>query len=117
NWRRWNQASVFDIAVLNGMTDVVALFLAKGFPFDAIGSYGYTPLECAASQGHVEIVKLLVQAGADVQSLNYRGERLLTFAIRSELRFRTLNPRLATEVGRTIAYLREVGASEDPPYI
>jgi uncharacterized protein len=52
-------------ATLASRTEEVAALLARGTPADGLGRYGSTPLYVAAVQGETEIVRILLDAGAD----------------------------------------------------
>jgi ankyrin repeat protein len=52
----------------------------KGAQVEAKGSFGLTPLFCAAYQGHVKIVRLLCDHGADVKAHDVYGRRPLHMA-------------------------------------
>ena len=41
---------------------------------------GNTPLHCAALGGHVEVTRLLIDAGADLEAANNNGDRPLHLA-------------------------------------
>ena len=49
---------------------------ARGNP----GTYGLTPLMYAAAGGHIEVVKLLLKAGAKVEAEDYYGDTPLIYA-------------------------------------
>jgi ankyrin repeat protein len=51
-----------------GRTDAVGLMLDLGFPLDARGENGATPLHAAAHNGSADTVRLLVERGADVEA-------------------------------------------------
>jgi ankyrin repeat protein len=51
-----------------GRTDAVALMLDLGFPLDARGENGATPLHAAAHTGSADTTRLLVERGADVEA-------------------------------------------------
>ncbi len=53
-------------AAMKGDAASVKDFLAKGADVNAASEFGATPLIFAADRGHLEIVKTLVQRGADV---------------------------------------------------
>jgi len=66
-----------------GRTETVRqLLVAKGNP-NAVDTGGWSALQAAAENGHLEIVKLLVAAGANV---NYASEHgtALQFAVRAK---------------------------------
>ena len=49
---------------------------------DLVNVFGQSPLFCASVNGHVEVVRLLVEAGAD-KDFAYNGETALTCASQS----------------------------------
>ena len=55
-------------ACLSLCVQVVELLLAKGANFEHRNVSDYTPLSLAASGGYVNIIKLLLRAGADINS-------------------------------------------------
>lgn len=68
----------FVVACLNGRVSIVKLLLEKFEPnleqecsilFDISMVHGVTPLWCAASRGHLDVIKLLVRRGAQVNHL------------------------------------------------
>ena len=54
---------------------VVEILLAKGANFEHRNVSDYTPLSLAASGGYVNIIKMLLRAGADINSRLEGGER------------------------------------------
>ena len=44
--------------------------------------YGWTPLTEAAGEGHVEVVRLLLSAGADMEKFSTYGDTPLIYAAR-----------------------------------
>lgn len=50
------------------LVQVVELLLAKGANYEHRNVSDYTPLSLAASGGYVNIIKLLLKAGADINS-------------------------------------------------
>jgi len=85
---------------------MVRLFLDRGADVNAVGDSGRTPLHFAVWDGGdeaVEIVEMLVQAGADVNALDERlQENALGFALRE----------YKDELEPAIRLLRERGAAE-----
>ena len=71
-------------ACLTGQIEIVALLLEKGSPLDARDDQGYTPLLSAASQRHFDIVKQLLELGANSSLENETGSSLLHYLIRTE---------------------------------
>ena len=60
---------------ISGCTDTREMRLVhKRFPPDMVGLYGDTPLHAAATNGHVEVVDLLLKSLADPSAQNYMGQ-------------------------------------------
>lgn len=70
---------------LEGDEDGVRRMLAEGTPVDVIdsGRFNATPLQVAARSGHLEIVKLLLDAGANVNHVDLDGFSPVTDAARA----------------------------------
>lgn len=60
------------MAVLRAANGKIAL--NNGADINAIDEYGYTPLHSAAKNGYLEIVKVLVEQGADVNIRTVDGK-------------------------------------------
>ena len=59
------------LAAYDGQDDVVKTLLKQSAVKKSINSKdknGWSPLHCAAARGHLKVCKLLINAGADVQS-------------------------------------------------
>ena len=54
-------------ASLGGIEEIRAL-LGEQLPMNAFDDLGHTPLHCAAIGGHIEAVRYLIKAGADVNA-------------------------------------------------
>jgi uncharacterized protein len=52
----------------------VALLLKNGVDCNRRDSVGWTALHCAASGGHLPVLELLVQAGADLDAQTTQGD-------------------------------------------
>src|SRR5215831_853724 len=52
-------------AILASRTEEAAALVERGAPVDGISLYGSSPLYAAAVQGEAEIVRILLDAGAD----------------------------------------------------
>lgn len=101
-------------AVQSGNADLAKTLLAKGvdpnqfdwpggqfdWPAGQLGWHGTTALHVAAERNSLELVKLLVEHGADVNVRNRLGEAPLLLAIRS----------FPLEPFETVKYLVEHGA-------
>ncbi|MCP4902377.1 MAG: hypothetical protein GY906_35870 [bacterium] len=70
-FRRFD-ANSFLLAATRGKTDALKLFIAGGMPVET-ESGGRTALKSAAMMGHVEAGKVLIKAGADVNSTDSSG--------------------------------------------
>lgn len=66
-------------AVVTNKTGIVKAFLQKGVSPNA-HPHGLPALGAASLQGHVEVVKILLEAGADVNLKTSRGETALALA-------------------------------------
>lgn len=66
-------------AASQGDVDAVRRLLDEGEPADAPGEYDQTPLMAAAAEGHTEIVRMLLAAGANARRQNSLA---LDFAVR-----------------------------------
>jgi ankyrin repeat protein len=58
-------------AAQNGQLANCRLLIEIGAQLEAKTSDGWTPLHLAAERGHVEIVRLLCNRGADVEAPSY----------------------------------------------
>lgn len=62
--------NLLHVAVLWRDIDMIRKLIAVGININQPGDLGFTPLHEACSQGSMEMVKLLVEAGADVFALS-----------------------------------------------
>lgn len=75
-------------ATQGGNIDNVKFLLSRGADTNLVGftndlGHTFTPLSSAAFKGHVELVKLLLEKGAPIESVNNRGWTALMFAAQS----------------------------------
>jgi methionyl-tRNA formyltransferase len=68
-------------AVRKNNVDFVREILKHGYNINDWGENGWTPLMVAAYFGTFEIIKLLVQNGADVNAVNFNGTSVLMYAM------------------------------------
>jgi ankyrin repeat protein len=62
-------------AIAGGSTEIVNLLLAKNIPVSHDANiYGWTPLHYAAANGHLAMVELLVEKGADINKRTPSGK-------------------------------------------
>ena len=61
-------------AALRGSAEEINLLLKAGADINAQGEHGYTALHEAVEQGHLDLVKLLIQWGADPSICNVNGD-------------------------------------------
>lgn len=57
--------------------------LKKGVSVDSPDAFGMSPLMCAAMNGHVDILKELLVAGADLNTKDYKGRSVLDYAVQA----------------------------------
>ena len=72
---------VFRMAVLTGVKATVLMHVRSGGNVNATDEKGRSPLMLAASRGHTEICKLLLEAGADPAHRNHEGRDALAVAL------------------------------------
>jgi hypothetical protein len=77
---RKRMTAVLRMAVLAGVMTSVKLHLRLGGVVDALDDKGRTPLILAASRGHVEICRFLLDAGADPTHADIKGNDALGVA-------------------------------------
>ena len=86
---------------------MVKLFLDRHAPVNDADSNGNTMLMAAALQGHLDAVQLIVEAGADVNARNARGQTAI--AVAEEYREKYY-PGLSNQLNAVIDYLQQHGA-------
>lgn len=64
--------SAIHLAAQQGLALAVKALLAEGKFVDSVGDFGRTPLHLAAEAGHLEVLRLLLDAGADVNARDTR---------------------------------------------
>jgi len=69
------------MAALSGIQAAVRLHILRGIEVNAIDEKGRTPLILAASKGHTETCKILLEAGADPRMQDNEGIDALTIAL------------------------------------
>lgn len=72
-WGLYNQAALIR-AVQSGSEECVRYLLEQGALVDKTDCENSTPLMYAASLGNVAILNLLLEAGADINAMNIKGE-------------------------------------------
>jgi acyl-CoA-binding protein len=88
--KRQSPVEVFLDSVRNNKGEEVRAFLiAKPEYFRICDDQGHTALHLAADRGHLQLTKLLVRGGADVNAVNSDGDTPLHLALVSE------NPKVA----------------------
>ncbi|NOU14648.1 MAG: sigma-70 family RNA polymerase sigma factor [Methylococcaceae bacterium] len=69
------------MAVLSGVQAAVCLHIRRGIEVNAIDEKGRSPLILAASKGHTETCRILLEAGADPRMQDKEGNDALTIAL------------------------------------
>ncbi len=85
---------------------MVKLFLDKHVPLDDADQHGRTMLMNAASQGHVDALRLIVEAGANVNARDTHGQTAIGVAEEYRERF---GPEAASRFKEVIDYLQAHG--------
>lgn len=75
-----NDKALLDAANRGDFKVVETLLRSRGVNVNAVNSDGRTALMLAAAKGHVEIVKLLLDARANVDVVDFKGQTALDFA-------------------------------------
>ena len=65
-WRRG--VPILGYAAENGYEDILSVLLQNGADIEGPDKYGWRPLHFACYRGHTEIVKILIDAGANVHA-------------------------------------------------
>lgn len=73
------------MAVLSGVQAAVRLHIRRGIEINAIDEKGRSPLILAASKGHTETCRILLEAGADPRILDNEGNNALSIALDKRL--------------------------------
>lgn len=63
------------------MVHIVQHYLEQGFDVEHTDSHGVTPIWQAACMGHLAVVQLFIDRGADVAKANVDGDNLLHWAL------------------------------------
>ena len=74
-------APLLKMAILAGVKTAIVLHIRKGGDVNAIDNKGRTPLMLAASRGHIEICRMLLEAGADRFCLDDTGKDAISIAV------------------------------------
>jgi RNA polymerase primary sigma factor len=72
---------LFRMAALSGVLGVLQMHIRNGENINAADAEGRTPLILAASRGHVEVCKILLEAGADASIKDKKGNDALQIAM------------------------------------
>ena len=72
--------TLFEMAVFEGLEDLLHQLLQRGFPANIIGDWGTTPLMWATYCGHTQLLPLLIAYGADATQLSFSQKQAQDFA-------------------------------------
>lgn len=75
-----NQRLLVHWAALGGNENLVDFLIDLGSPVDPVDDTNSTPLILASSAGRIEVVKLLLGKGADVNKKTSRGQSSLHYS-------------------------------------
>jgi RNA polymerase primary sigma factor len=76
---------LFKMSVLSGVQAAVRLHIHRGLEINAFDEKGRSPLLLAASKGHIEICRILLEAGADPRIQDSDGNDALTIALTKKM--------------------------------
>jgi ankyrin repeat protein len=76
-----NEPAPLSAAAMGGSTEVVNFLLDKGFEIDRKNKQGETALMSAAAAGHAEVVKTLLDRGANVNAIDVHRRSVLNHAV------------------------------------
>ncbi|CAK9292326.1 unnamed protein product [Gordionus sp. m RMFG-2023] len=69
-----------------GQAEIIKFLLNQGADINAKDSYGITPILAAIWEGHIPVVQLLLEKGADKTVLSPEGSKLLDCAEKLEIK-------------------------------
>lgn len=72
--------TLFRLTLASGVAAAVELHLRRGAPLHGRDAHGRTPLMLAAMRGHVDVCRVLLQAGADAGLRDVNGDDAATLA-------------------------------------
>lgn len=78
DWKNQNRESMLALAASYGQANSVKLLLHKKANINAQDDEGFTPLMNACQNRHVEVVKILLEAGADISLKSKYGDTALS---------------------------------------
>jgi ankyrin repeat protein len=73
------------VAATWGSTDVLRLFISKGFDINTLGDHERSALSLAVENGHTDCVNLLLDKGADVNTIDISGWTPLSYTENVEI--------------------------------
>ena len=76
-------SALFKAAVLAGVQIAVKLHIRRGDNVNAIDDKGQSPLILAVKKGHIDVCRILLEAGADPFVVNNDGKNAMTLAVDS----------------------------------
>ena len=73
--------ALFRLTLASGVAAAVAQHLKRGAPLDGRDAQGRTPLMLAAMRGHVDVCRILLQAGVDTKLRDLNGKDAAALAL------------------------------------
>ena len=73
--------ALFRLTLASGVAAAVAQHLRRGAPLDGRDAQGRTPLMLAAMRGHVDVCRILLQAGVDTKLRDLNGKDAAALAL------------------------------------
>ena len=84
-FKNYGKEGVLNVAAREGNLDIVQYLLARGANLESQHTEsGSTPLIYAAANNHTQVMRYLIESGANIDATNDHGQTALFYAVESE---------------------------------